>query len=157
MSENYVKIPQQRIKPLPGRVFFQDENGQLLSQEKKLSLENPKFSLSSLVTDWNKDGIQDIVWVNIDGPSQVYVSRVAAPKSASYIQVPYEARFLGSQWRVALADGSNIYWQYVPSEGLGSNQTRSWFLPLGLQPEQITVTFPNGTSEDGKQYLRSGQ
>jgi enediyne biosynthesis protein E4 len=155
VSENYVKIPQQRINPLPGRVFFQNESGTFIPSEKILAIENPQFSLSSLVSDWNQDGIQDILWVNIDGASQVYISQVQSPAKPKRIEVPYEARFLGSKWTVTFDNGKSIYWTFVPAEGLGSTQSRNWLLPrTEAKIKDVSVIFSDGSTQDGSQYQK---
>lgn len=157
VSENYVKIPQQRIRPLPGRVFFQDREGNFIPQEKALKIENPHFSLSSLVSDWNQDSVQDIVWVNIDGFSQLYLSSISNERNVDRIKVPYEARFLGSRWEVKWGNGESIHWRYDPSEGIGSSQSSIWsFLSRAEKPVTVTVQFIGGKAADGKEWYQSG-
>lgn len=156
VSENYVKIPQHKIKPLPGRVFFQDTAGNFIPQESALEIENPHFSLSSLVSDWNRDGIQDIIWVNIDGVSQFHLSNISNERKMDSIVVPYDARFLGSMWQVQWENGESRYWHYNPSEGLGSTQSNTWHFPSRANsPVSVTVQISGGKKEDGMKWYRA--
>ena len=154
VSENYVKIPQQRVKPLPGRVFFQGNEQKFENVVDTFNLRNPAFSLSSLVHDWNNDGAMDILWVNIAGPSVIKMSQVPGARQTARVEVPLQSRFFGSHWEIFWADGSSDQWSFTPTEGLGSTQSNMWtFIPKG-DPSTVTVYFSDGTEENGKQWYR---
>ncbi|MDP2838300.1 MAG: VCBS repeat-containing protein [Candidatus Moranbacteria bacterium] len=158
VSENYIKIPQHRIKPLPGRVFFQDSKGDFIPQEGALKIENPHFSLSSLVFDWNQDSVQDILWVNISGASELRMSSISNNRATDTIIVPYETRFLGSRWQVTWEDGATLSWHYTPTEGLGSTQSNVWsFLSRSSKPKMIRVELIGGSQEDGMKWYQAGE
>lgn len=153
VSENYIKLPQHKLKPHPGRVFLQDASGMLRDFQTTLGAGNPYFSLSSLLSDWNEDGILDIAWVNIDGKSRVYMSSVASVHALGKVTMPLHQQYFGSHWRVEWDDNTNEEWNFDPTEGMGSTQSNKVYFLLGNKElRKLTVTFSDGKQEDGMRW-----
>ena len=69
VAENYVDLAPNKLFTLKSRFLVQKEDGTFAPTEEKSGTVNPYCAITSLVSDFNKDGYLDMIWVNINTPS----------------------------------------------------------------------------------------
>ncbi len=75
VSENYVEFPPHKIFKLPGRFLTQKSDHTFVATESESGVVNEHYGITPLVSDFNKDGYLDLVWVNIDSPTKVFMNK----------------------------------------------------------------------------------
>lgn len=146
IAENYVDFPLHQIFKLPGRILTQNKNGTFTSIEKEAGLVNRAFEITPLTADFNRDGTIDIVRVNLNGKSKLYISKMKSPENAISVSLPESIRALGAKLVLEFESGNRITNFLVSGEGLCSDQSHEQFfgsLPNEI-PNTIVVDLPSG-------------
>ncbi len=143
VAENYVDLAPNKLFRLKSRFLVQKEDGTFAPTEEKSGVVNPHFAITSLVSDFNKDGSLDMIWVNIDTPSLAYINKGG---DNNYLQVDLGefVNVQGAKVTVTTPTKTLTEW-LVTGEGLASDQTS--LLQFGLGQERkisnLTVHLTN--------------
>ena len=78
VGENFTLWPSHGLFPLPGRTFLRSNSNTYLSAEHLIGTRNPWSALHILTSDFNHDGFQDIVYVNLNGPVRILLASPGA-------------------------------------------------------------------------------
>lgn len=148
IAQNYAKFPGAKFLDLyPGRLLQQTAEGKFLSVEAEAGLNNKKFGITQVVSDFNQDGWQDIVLGNLTDKTRAFLSEGG---EASWLQVrlPDGPAALNSRVQVTLTSGEVLTRQLFTSESLSSDQTDVVHFGLGSEAGPVTVTIiPQGGRE----------
>ncbi len=145
VAENYVDLAPNKLFRLPSRVLIQKEDHTFVPTEKQSGLVNPHFGITSLVSDFNKDGYLDMIWTNIDSPSLAYINKGG---TNNYVQVDLKDNALSQGAKVTVVTPTKKLTDWIVSgEGLASDQTALVNFGLGTETaiEKIVINYPNGT------------
>jgi len=149
VAENYIGLPTHMIPQLRlnGRVLLQKANGEFAPAERQMGVINRTYSITPLTADFNNDGRPDIVNVNLNGDSKLFLSK---PGKGNYLKVslPDNIHSIGATITATLSDGSTLSRPYVSGEGLCSDSSR--IVILGLAESSVTevaVTYLNGQTQ----------
>jgi hypothetical protein len=144
VAENYVDFPFSKIFKLPGRFLIQKDDHTFVPTEDESGVENPFYGITALVSDFNVDGYLDLIWTNIDGPSNAFINK---GNSNNFVQVDLAdaAEAMGARVTVVTPNRTLTDW-LVTGEGLASDQTALIHFGLGTTEtiDKITVTYTNG-------------
>ncbi len=129
VAENDVDFLPNKYFKLPGRFLLQQEDHTFVPVEKEAGVVSQEYSISPLVSDFNLDGYLDLIWTNINAPSQAFISNGG---SNNYIQIKIasDAVSLGAKINV-LTPTKNLLEHFVVGEGLCSDQTSLVHFGLG--------------------------
>ncbi|MFV1448174.1 CRTAC1 family protein [Maribacter sp. HS] len=150
VAENYVDFPFSKIFKLPGRLLIQKEDHTFVPTEKESGVENPLYGITALVSDFNTDGHLDLIWTNIDGPSNAYINK---GNTNNFVQVDLvdNAEAMGAKVTIVTPNTTLTDW-LVTGEGLASDQTALLHFGLGTAQsiEKIMVNYSNGKVDEIK-------
>ncbi len=148
VSQNYVKMPLNFLMlQYCGKVLQNNGNGTFTPVGKTANAEAKGFGITPLVADFNQDGWPDIVWVNINGQAKAFLSQHKSQKGR-VIRLKDDVRSLGALITYPMDDKTTLIRQIVAGQGIGSDQTRSVFLPTQKPGAgNITITYQDGTVE----------
>jgi len=144
VAENYIDFPPHKVFKLPSRFLTQKEDHTFVATEEKSGVVNPNYAITPLVSDFNKDGYLDMIWVNIGTPVLAYINNGG---DNNYIQVKLEdnAGDLGAKVQVITASGRKITEDFIVGEGLTSDQSATLHFGLGKSDvESVTVKYISG-------------
>ncbi|MDF4204315.1 CRTAC1 family protein [Maribacter sp. SA7] len=148
VAENYVDFPFSKIFKLPGRLLIQKEDHTFVPTEKESGVENPFYGITALVSDFNADGHLDLIWANLDGPSNAFINK---GNNNNFVQVDLAdaAEAMGAKVTVVTPNQTYTDW-LVTGEGLASDQTALIHFGLGQNQNinKITVTYSNGNKDE---------
>ena len=129
VAENYVDLAPNKLFRLPSRVLIQKEDHTFVPTEQESGLVNPHFAITSLVSDFNKDGYLDMIWTNIDTPSLAYINKGG---SNNFLQVDLGDNAKSQGATIQIKTETKILTEYLVSgEGLASDQTALIHFGLG--------------------------
>tara|TARA_R110001592_G_scaffold100281_6_gene284706 strand:+ start:1247 stop:2902 length:1656 start_codon:yes stop_codon:yes gene_type:complete len=147
VAENYVDLAPNKLFRLTSRLLIQKEDGTFAPTEKKSGVVDPYFAITSLVSDFNKDGYLDMIWVNIDTPILAFINNGG---SNNFIQVDLEdnAQAQGAKVTVTTSTKKLVDW-LVTGEGLASDQTALLHFGLGEETsiKSVLVEYTNGKTD----------
>jgi len=153
VAENYIGLPLQRIPFLrsPGRLLLQNQFGEFAAIGKEAGVINKRYAIAPVTADFNDDGYPDIVFINIAGRSQAFLSEGG---EAGYLKVklPNRVSSIAAMVEVDLVNGDQLTKTFVSGEGLGSDS--SHVLSFGLA--DTTATTVTVTYIDGRQETQQG-
>ena len=144
VAENYVDLITTKLFRLPSRFLIQKEDHTFVPTEKESGVVNPHFAITSLVSDFNRDGYLDMIWVNIDTPSLAYINKGG---DNNYLDLDLGEGPLVQGASIQIQTPSRILTEYlVTGEGLASDQTALVHFGLGKETSvsKITVRLTNG-------------
>ena len=144
VAENYVDLAPNKLFRLPSRLLIQKEDGTFAPTESESGVQNPHFAITSLVSDFNKDGYLDMIWTNIDTPSLAYINKGGTNNS---IQIDLGENFNAQGAVVTVKTSTRTLTNYVVTgEGLASDQTALVHFGLGKEASiaKLTVRLANG-------------
>lgn len=149
VSENYIGLPVHHFEMLRlnGRVLLQKPNGEFAPAEKETGVINRTYSITPLTADFNGDGRPDIVNVNLNGNSKLFLSK---PGKGNYLKVALgdDIASIGATITAQLSDGRVLSRPYVSGEGLCSDSSRITILGLSdASVNSVKVTYIDGTSQ----------
>lgn len=149
VAQNYIKWPVHKLLKLSGRTYLQtsESRARTFQQAPTLGLENKHFGQSPLIVDLDGDGRQDLVWLNIDGPSRAFLN--TAPGNYVTIVVPDTVANIGTTITLETNQGRSYTRAVVGTVGMLTDQTPELSFGLG-QHEQVrraVIQRPNGQTE----------
>lgn len=149
VSQNHPDWPTHLLEQfrLPGRMFVQNGAAEFAEIGMQAGAINPSFSITPLQADFNKDGYPDIVHVNLDGRSRIFLSK-AGQNNYLKIDLANTARSLGAVVRIKMASGKIL--EVINGSVKEFCGDSSPILHVGLGNEKaidIRVTYSNGESD----------
>jgi len=147
-AQNYARFPAQKLlAKYPGKIL-QNYGDKFQPVEEVAGAENRKYAISPIISDFNQDGWPDLVWANLDGPSQAYINK-GGENGFIKVRLPNTARSINARVIATSANGQFQYRQVITSQGLGSDQGRD--IIFGFEPNdsvaKIKVEFQDGSVE----------
>ena len=139
-AENFVDFPVHRFLKLPGRFLLQNPDGTFASAGEQAGAENPFYGISPMVAEINGDGEPDLIFVNLDGPLRVLVSRGTSTSRSLTVAVPDTPEFLAAKAVVTLDDGRELVDWFVGAEGLCTDPPSRLIFGLGDAKSMRTVS-----------------
>lgn len=141
-SQNYAKMPLSFLMAkYCGKLLLnngEDNNKREFTPiGKTAKAEARGFGITPIVADFNNDGWPDIVWVNINGASQAFISEGIGEKG-TVIRLPNTVHSLGT---IISDPVSGVTRQVIAGQGLGADQTRSMFFPPLKSPATDTLNI----------------
>ncbi len=131
VAENYVDFPPNKLFKLPSRVLIQKDDGTFAPTEEESGLVNPHYAITSLVSDFNKDGYLDMIWTNIDSPSLAYINKGG---NNNYLQVDLGESVSAQGAKITITTPTKTLTEWlVTGEGLASDQTALIHFGLGKE------------------------
>jgi len=146
VTQNYIRFPGVQFLDLyAGNLLQQSPDGRFAPVESVAGIENKKFGVTAVVSDFNADGWPDVVFANLSSPVRAFINQGGANHWLK-VSLRDDPHSLGARLRLTLADGTVYTNQYFSSQGLGSDQTSAVFFGLGEhdQLKQLEVIFQGG-------------
>ncbi len=131
VSENYVDLPNSKVRPLPSRFLMQLPDHTFTNIEDDNNTINPCNGITPVVADFNKDGFPDLVHINLDGDVKVFISKANVKSNYVAIKLPETTKYLNASVTVERMDGTKLTQHRLSGEGLCSDQTHTLFFGLG--------------------------
>lgn len=120
-AENTKLFPKDYVFPKPGH-YYQDG-------KRKFRYMNHNFGQTPLITDFNHDGVKDVVWINMDGPAIAY----RTPRgNNNYVTVSLPETVEYANAMVVVKSGKRKFYQQVVQGGTGFGSDSSNNLQFGL-------------------------
>tara|TARA_B100000809_G_scaffold152297_1_gene149647 strand:- start:6089 stop:7732 length:1644 start_codon:yes stop_codon:yes gene_type:complete len=148
VAENYVEFPPHKVFKLPGRFLTQKDDHTFVATEDKSNVVNKNYAITPLVSDFNQDGYLDLVWVNMAGPSKVFINKGG---ENNYLQLTFteNSENIGAKIKVVTSAGKIITEDYVIGEGLVSDQSATIHIGLGKDTiKSVEISYINGTIQN---------
>lgn len=145
VATNYIKWPAHKLNPSDGRILMKDSQGRWQAITQLSGALNPAYGMTPLISDFDRNGYQDIFYVNLDGASKAYLND-GGDQHFIKIIMPDTVVSLGAVVTVELADGSVQRQQFLSSTGFLSDPSRTLFFGLGGQTEisRVLIDWPTG-------------
>ena len=145
VAQNYIKWPLHKLFKLVGKAALQGADG-VFRDSDELGLENRHFGQSALIVDFDGDGYQDFLWINIDGPLRAFKRK----PGGDYLTVVLadSVENLGARIRVVTESRRSHVREFVQGEGYMTDQSpEKTFATLGEAVKEVVVTWPDGHVE----------
>lgn len=146
-SQNYARFPGVNfLKLYPGRLLEQQEDGRFLSVEKNAGLVNEQFGITQVVSDFNQDGLLDLVIANVNGPTRAFLGKSSGPNRGISVRLPSGPLWLNTVGVLEGPDRAPLTRQFVAGEGLCSDGFNGIHFGVGeaTGPVALTLTRPDG-------------
>ena len=126
-AENIMLYPKHWVYPNP-KYYYENKNGRF---ERKIKYKNPHFGQTPLLADINKDGIKDVIWINMNGPAKAYINKNLENNNFINVKLPETSEFANS--KVVLDTGARKYYREIiqGGHGFGSDQGNTVSFGLG--------------------------
>ncbi len=146
VAENYVDLAFHKYFPLPWRFLLQKGDQTFAAAWKKSGVENSHYWITPLISDFNNDWLQDLVWVNIAGSSYAYIQEKTNKNSYINISFPETAQYIWAAVTIILDDGTSLYDAYIIWEWLAADQSNTlhFWLWESKNIQEITVRLVDG-------------
>lgn len=131
ISENYVDLPNSKLIPLPSRFLMQLPDQTFVNIEDKNNTENPFFGITPLASDFNNDGVPDLVHINLNGKTRAFISKNNTGNNYLKVILPNTPKYINARLTLTNSTNQKIILQRVIGEGLTSDQTSALFFGLG--------------------------
>ena len=149
VAQNYIKWPIHRFLKLSGRTYLQSiESGTPVFQHTPaLGLENPYFGQSPVIVDFNGDGKQDLLWLNINGPARAFLN--TARSNYLTVVVPDTVAAIGTRITIQTDKGESTTRAVIGSVGMLTDQTPELSFGLGPQEQvrRVVIQRAQGQTE----------
>jgi hypothetical protein len=145
VAQNYIKWPLHKIFKLVGKAALQGADG-VFRDAPELGLENRHFGQSTLIVDFDGDGYQDFLWINIDGPLRAFRRQ----PGGDYLTVALEdsVENLGARIQIITENRQSYVREFVQGEGYMTDQSPDkTFATLGEAVREVVVAWPDGHVE----------
>ncbi len=156
VAENYVSFPPHALFPLPCRFLLQLPSGKFASVEEQAGVVNKHFGITPITSDFNNDGYPDLVYININGASKVFINKGG---NASYLKVrmPDTTEALGAKLTLNFADSTFICNWNMVGEGLSTDQSNTlhFAIPKNKVPVSLIIKY-NSSRVDTITDLKPG-
>lgn len=105
--------------------------------------------ITPIIADFNNDGWPDLVWANINGPAQAFISEGNGEnKKGNIVRLVNNVQSLGAIVSQQYSDGVIIKRQNIAGQGIGSDQTRAIILPTAkMMRDGFSIAYQDGTIE----------
>ena len=153
VAENYVDLGFHKYFKLPWRFLLQNNDGNFVASWKKAGTVNKNYGITPLVSDFNSDWLQDLVWVNISWESSAYIQKQKIANNYISVRFPETSEYIWSTVSLSLDSGKIYTDVYIIGEWLASDQSSTvhfWIWEeediISLTVEKIygaTVVIPN--------------
>ncbi len=144
VAENYVDLAPNKLFRLPSRLLIQKEDHTFVPTEETSGVVNPHFAITSLVSDFNKDGYLDMIWTNINTPSLAYINEGG---ENNYLKIDLGDNAKSQGATVQIETNTRTLTDYLVSgEGLASDQTALVHFGLGNdnQVKSLKIMYADG-------------
>lgn len=133
-AENTVLYPKHHLAPNPGH-YYENRDGEF---KRKFKYRNPYFGQTPLAVDINQDGLDDIIWVNMEGPVVSYMSNKEDMNNNYVIlELPKTTDFANARVIVNIDDKKNIYRENTTGGiGFGSD-TNDGYMTIGIGKSEL--------------------
>jgi len=140
--QNYIKWPGHKLNKGPGTLLKKTNNGyeQVI---RDFGLDNRNYGFSALIGDFTGDNIQDVAYLNVDGPLRVLAGETELINKRVDVLVADDASSQGLHFELEL-DGTVIKKAYNPKQGIMTDQASSVSFSLGNQQEALLRVLKNG-------------
>jgi hypothetical protein len=108
---NMMLYPLDHVLPKPGYYYVNDGN----KFKRNFSYNNSHFGQTPSIVDMNNDNVKDIVWINMNGPVNMYLSK--NDNNYVVVQIPQSAEFLNA--KIVLDTGTKKIYKENINGGLG--------------------------------------
>lgn len=148
VMQSYIKWPAHKLSKLPGRLLTQDESGLYQAVTSLAGVENYYYGIAPLVSDFNKDGQLDLLYVNLAGPSRAFLND-GGENHYLAVELPDDVSTLGARLTLEKQDGRLLVKRVFSSHGLLSDQSSDVIFGLGndLQVSSLTIEWVSGDTE----------
>lgn len=149
VAQNHPYWPPYLLKKLrlPGRMFVQNDQDTFAEVGKRSGLDNRAFSIAPIQGDFNDDGRPDIVFINIDGPSRVLLSK-AGNNNYLNIALPNTVESLGAVVYVRTLSGKTLTLHYMVGKELCSDSSHVFHVGLGRgKATDVLVEYADGRQD----------
>lgn len=148
VSENYIKWPAHKLSLLPGRILMEKANQTWQPITELTQAINPAFGMTPLVSDFDRNGYLDIVYVNLDGPAKAYLNDGGENHFLKVI-MPDTVESLGASVTVVTNEDQLWTKQFIAGQGLLSDQSNTLHFGLGATNsiDQLVIDWPNGEQD----------
>lgn len=145
VAQNHPYWPLHRFKSfrLPGRMFMQTSDATFAESGNSETV-NPSFSVTPLQADFNHDGYPDIVHVNLDGPTRVFISK-GGKNHFLKVKLPNNAKSLGAIVQIKTFTGKIIETVHGPKGELCGDSSHVLLIGLGQEKAvDVMVRYADG-------------
>ena len=135
----------------PNNLLLQKTDGRFIEVGDKAGVASMATSRGAALTDFNLDGLVDLVVVNRHSPAQIWRNTSAA--AGHWIELKLEQddsnRDAIGAWIVAKAGGRTIQREITSGGGQASGEAGWWHIGLGAEESiGLQVIWPDGTTSD---------
>jgi len=149
ISRNYVKFPTliKKLRNSSKTVFKQTKTRRGKSKfkrDRRLNLNNSFYGISPVIVDFNGDGKQDVLWLNIDGPVRAFINQ--SNNNFMTFRFPDKVAYLGAKLELVTETGSSYTKEVIAGQGLLTDNSPEITFGLGKESNVkfLKITFPNG-------------
>jgi len=149
ISRNYVKFPFliKKLRNSNETVFTQVKTRRGKSKfkrDRRLNLNNSFYGISPVIVDFNGDGKQDVLWLNIDGPVRAFINQ--SNNNFMTFRFPDKVAYLGAKLELVTETGSSYTKEVIAGQGLLTDNSPEITFGLGKESNVkfLKITFPNG-------------
>jgi enediyne biosynthesis protein E4 len=149
ITQNYVRFPGVKALDLyTGHLLQQRPDGRFQPVEVDARIENKKFGITAVVTDFDQDGWPDAAIANLSGPLRVFMNQ-GGENNWLKVRLPDRPSSIGALITLTREDGSTMIGQYFTSEGLGSDQSSEVSFGLGQTADirSVSIRYQDGSEE----------
>ena len=126
-AEGFMLDPVQWVYPGIGYYYTQMPDGKF---QREFKYQNANFAQTPILADFNGDGINEVVWVNMQGPTQVYFNENTSGNNFVSIKIPRNIEFTNS--KIILDTGSKKMHKEMINGGVGFGSGQSNVITFGL-------------------------
>jgi enediyne biosynthesis protein E4 len=137
-STNYIDYPPHKVLKDDTVVLL--NKGGKFNRIKKYS--NRAYSQNPLLVDINKDGIKDILWININGPPKIYINKNDDDNNYFNVKLPNNVNFLNAQIEIIAGKTKQTKENIRGGVGFGSDQSKIISFGIGKDDKikKLTIT-----------------
>jgi hypothetical protein len=147
VSQNFAQLTSQLVNPLPSQRWLYDPK--LKKFVKYSELENRSVGQTPLSIDIDGDGINDVLWINMVGPSRAY--KVKNVDGNNYINVKIPDNLDYANAKITVTTPKNNYTKEYIIGGVGLSSDTPSIIQFGLGKEKsvnkITIELLNGKKQ----------
>jgi len=149
IAQNYAKFGQPALFHRYSCKIMRNEAGvRFTPVEKRAGAANRHFAIAPMIGDFDGDNLPDLIWANLNGPTQAFLNRTADAKA---IRIAFPDNISALHARIEVVAGELLLRREIVSgQGLSSDQSASLFVGLGdkASAARVTITFADGRVEE---------